>query len=68
VKPWKRWVLLTGSVPILLLGVAGMFQTQSIVSAVLGLLISVMGAGGIVVSLFGCDDCVARFFGDLFGL
>jgi hypothetical protein len=69
VKSWKRPVLLIGFVPVL----AGCFayawvmlQHQSIPGAVLGLFLLAAGACGIVISLFGCDDCVARLFGDPF--
>jgi len=71
VKPWKRWVLLIGSVAVLLLGfslASDLLQAPSIVGAFFALLILAMGAFGIVVSLFGCDDCVARCFGDFLGL
>jgi hypothetical protein len=71
VKPWKRWVLLAGSVLVLLLGLSLAWdvpQTQSIVGAFFALFILAIGAFGIVVSLFGCDDCVAKFFGDFLGL
>jgi hypothetical protein len=43
-----------------------MLQHQSIPGAVLGLFLLAAGACGIVISLFGCDDCVARLFGDPF--
>ncbi len=69
VKSWKRPVLLLISVPILAGGFAFawvMFQQQSIAGAVLGLFVLAAGACGIVISLFGCDDCVARLFGDAF--
>jgi uncharacterized membrane protein HdeD (DUF308 family) len=68
VRSWKRPVLLIGSVPILVGGFAFawvMFQQQSIAAALLGLTLLAMGAFGIVTSLLGCDDCVARLFGDL---
>jgi hypothetical protein len=68
VKSWKRPALVICSVPILGGGFAyamAMLQVQSIVDLVLGLILLAMGACGIVTSLVGCDDCIARLFGDL---
>jgi len=59
--------MLIGSVPILVGGFAYawvMFQQQSIAAALLGLIVLAIGALAIVTSLFGCDDCVARLFGE----
>jgi hypothetical protein len=62
-------VLLLSSVLVLAGGFAfawAMFQQQSIAGAFIGLFLSAAGACGIVTSLFGCDDCVARLSGDPF--
>jgi hypothetical protein len=68
VKSWKRPVLLVVSLPILAGGGAFgwvmFFSKASIVGAVLGLFVLAMGACGIVISILGCDNCVARFFGE----
>jgi hypothetical protein len=67
VKPWKRPLLFIASVPFLAGGLAYawvMVQQQSVAGTVLGLIVLAISAGGIVISLRGCDDCVARFFGD----
>lgn len=42
-----------------------MFQKESILGVALGALLLAMGAFGIVIALLGCDNCVARVFGEL---
>jgi hypothetical protein len=67
VKSWKRPALLICSIPLLAGGMPFawvMLQMQSIAGAILGLFIFAVGACGIVTSAIGCDDCVARLFGD----
>lgn len=67
VKAWKRPALLVGSVPIIVgsLAIAWAIFGQSIIGVILGLFMSAVGAFRVVISLFGCDECVARFFGDI---
>jgi hypothetical protein len=41
-----------------------MLQKESILGVALGALLLAMGAFGIVIALLGCDNCVARAFGE----
>ena len=66
VKPWKRPVLLALSALFLIGGAAFAWTTfcqENAAGVILGAFPSALGALGIVISLFGCDECVARFSG-----
>ena len=67
VKSWKRPVPPVISVPMLAGGFVftwAMLQKESILGVALGALLLAMGAFGIVIALLGCDNCVARAFGE----
>ena len=72
-KKWKRPVLFLCSVPILALGLVPLFLplAQGTVLQLLGLyvlfgFILFIAVLGILVSLFGCNACVARLMADGF--
>jgi hypothetical protein len=67
VKPWKRVGLLIASVVILAIALVSgwaILLRNSYVGAVLDLSLWAMGIFGIVIWRRGCDECVARCFGD----
>jgi len=67
-KRWKRPGLFAASVLITLLGAvvfAPNLPAAIVLYALFGFILAV-GIFGIVVSVFGCNACVARTFGDSF--
>src|SRR5262245_44458622 len=71
-RKWKRPVLFVISIPILLLGAVVFFlppqytPLELLPLYVLSGFVQFIGLLGLIVSLLGCNACVARTFGDAF--